>query len=121
MAYVTDGRREWRRPVAPGATGAGGLTWTVVAPSAAGAGTGTGPEVVDLAGRPPRGVLAFGVEVDEPGSARPSRWEQRIPYRIVDGEGTVELLRPGTGWARGGQRRARWVEDTLGNPALARP
>ena len=119
VAYVTDGRTEWRRPLAPGATGAGRVTWTVVAPGAAAAGARDGAVVLDGSRR--RGVLAFGVEVARPGAARPPRWEQRIPYRVVDGGATVELLRPGTGWARGGERRARWVEDTLGNPTLARP
>jgi hypothetical protein len=63
-------------------------------------------------------VVSFGVEVLEPGAPWPRRWEQRIPFRIVEGE--VELLRPGTGWALTGTRRPRWVEDNVGNPVQER-
>jgi hypothetical protein len=115
VAYAHNGRREWRETldVSSEAGDAHLATWTVVPP---GDGDAPAEGTVDLGPGP--GVVSFGVEVLEPGAPWPRRWEQRIPYRIVDGE--VELLRPGTGWALTGTRRPRWVEDNVGNPVQER-
>ena len=48
---------------------------------------------------------------DSPGR----RWERRIAYRVTGG-GTVELLRPGQGWARDDVPGAGWVPQAQDNP-----
>jgi hypothetical protein len=78
------------------------IVWTLAAP---GAGP-TSPDVIRLPAGLESGMLAVGLKVDEPGGAAGSigsRWEQRIPYRVVAGGSGLELLRPGQGWS---------IEDT---------
>lgn len=90
--YLVAGTREVRQPL--GADGR--VVWQLVAGGATSGGSG----LVLAEGR---GVLAVGVEVTAGGS--PSRrFEERVPYRVVDGR--IELLVAGQGYRRAGRR---WV------------
>jgi hypothetical protein len=61
-----------------------------------------------------------GVDLRGPGEAAASsgrRWEQRIPYRLVDGRTRVELLKPGQGWVRDDDPGSAWVQlDDVDDP-----
>jgi hypothetical protein len=117
VAYLTDGHRtEWRTLDEASSRGRGyDVSWTVAAPGAGAAPGATGGR---LPVAPPAGVLVVGVDLRPAGAAerRGERWEQRIPYRLVDGGTEVETLRPGQGWHRADRPRAVWVPAATGNP-----
>jgi hypothetical protein len=117
LAYLTNGHRtEWRTLDEASSRGRGyELSWTVAAPGAGAAPGATGGR---LPVAPPAGILTVGVDLRPAGAAeRPGdRWEQRIPYRLVDGGAEVETLRPGQGWRRADRPGAMWEPAATGNP-----
>jgi hypothetical protein len=95
------------------------VTWTVAAPGAA----APGPDGVRLPAGATTGELAVGLDLRTAGDGdRPGRrWERRVAYRCVDEGATVEVLRPGRGWARDDAPGSTWVEAGAGNPVEELP
>jgi hypothetical protein len=111
VAYAVVGRSTWSRPVDAASSD---VSWTVAAPGA----TSPDPEAVRLPATPAAGTLALGLDLrasDTAGSPG-RRWEQRIPYRVVDGGTRVELLLPGQYWSHDDRPGAQWQEAAAGNP-----
>ncbi|HEX2072230.1 MAG TPA: glycosyltransferase family 39 protein [Geodermatophilus sp.] len=118
VAYLTDGRTVWSRPLDEASTRGRTyeVSWTVAAPGAAAASSG---EVVRLPAGRSAGVLAVGFDLRRAGEASEQpgcRWERRMAYRLPDGTGRVELLRPGQGWARDDAPGSQWLQANVGNP-----
>jgi len=89
------------------------VTWTVAAPAAT-----PGADAVRLPSGAAPGEIAVGLDlrgagdVDRPGR----RFERRVAFRCVDEGATVEVLRPGRGWARDDAPGSTWVEAGADNP-----
>ncbi|MGY1641741.1 glycosyltransferase family 39 protein [Geodermatophilus sp. SYSU D00703] len=95
------------------------VAWTVAAPAAA----APGPDGVRLPAGAPTGELAVGLDLRTAGDGdRPGRrWERRVAYRCLDRGATVEVLRPGRGWARDDAPGSPWVEAGADNPVEELP
>ncbi|MGY1690807.1 glycosyltransferase family 39 protein [Geodermatophilus sp. SYSU D01105] len=115
VAYLDDGETV-RTQVLDRASARGRsyeVAWTVAAPGAA-----AGPDAVRLPAGVAPGELAVGLDLrgsadgDRPGR----RWERRVAARVVDGGATVEVLRPGRGFARDDAPGSSWVEAGADNP-----
>jgi dolichyl-phosphate-mannose-protein mannosyltransferase len=119
VAYVTDGRQVWSRTLdeASSRGRAYEMAWTIAAPDAA---ISLPEGGVRLPAGPTSGVLAVGVNLRGPGETAASsgrRWEQRFPYRLVDGMTRVELLKPGQGWMGDDDPGSAWVQlDGVDDP-----
>jgi hypothetical protein len=95
------------------------VTWTLAAPGAA----APGPDGVRLPAGATTGELALGLDLRTAGDGdRPGRrWERRVAWRCLDGGATVQVLRPGRGWAHDDAPGSTWVEAGAGNPVQELP
>ncbi|MGY1623878.1 hypothetical protein ACI789_16900 [Geodermatophilus sp. SYSU D00965] len=95
------------------------VTWTVAAPGAA----APGPDGVRLPEGATSGELAVGLDLRTAGDGdRPGRrWERRVAWRCLDEGTTVQVLRPGRGFARDDAPGSTWVEAGAGNPVEELP
>jgi hypothetical protein len=114
VAYAVVGGSVSSRPVGPATSD---VSWTVAAPGA----TSADPDAVRLPATPGAGTLAVGLDQRTADTAgRPGRrWEQRIPYRVVDGGTRAELLLPGQFWSLDDRPGAQWQVAAVGNPMAA--
>jgi 4-amino-4-deoxy-L-arabinose transferase-like glycosyltransferase len=113
VAYLYDGvtQRTRRLDGVPAAGRSDEVGWTVAAPGAA----APGEDAVRLPAGRTSGVIAVGLAV-RAADGTERRWEERIPYRLVDGGTQVQVMRPGVRWSRGPGPGAPWVQATAGSP-----
>ena len=114
FAYISDHGPDWEawrtEPLGPAPAE---VVWTVLPPAPRPHAGSPAGRTYRLSDRGPAGVLTVGVAVPGAGRSAMQRWERRIPFRVLDGGRTLQLLRPGGERRLGppppGRRRGRWV------------